>query len=505
MKCKVVLEPSGTEIWVDKYSPLSEVLRDTEVEFPCGGRGVCGKCKVKLLSGEIPLDENHESVLRKLGLSENWRLACYSKVTTDITIEIPTGGMRIQSDNSDIRFEPEEGYGIAVDLGSTTIVIQLVNLSNGSIISTKSGLNRQSHYGSDIISRIFFAMQSDDNAKCLMNSIRDYIGREIESMLSSLPQAECKRVVIAGNTVMHHLFSEIDVSPLSVAPFQSEHNQSMSFTPSDLGWRISGICTVEFLPNLSHFVGSDILCGIQACDMLAKNKTSLLVDLGTNGEIALVSDGKVICSSTAAGPAFEGINISCGMRATEGAIYSVENIDGAISLETVGGVQPKGLCGSGLIEAIHTLFDMNLIDYTGSFIDDITYFKLSEYVELKNSDIREFQLAKAALSAGVSLILEKNGLTAADIDTVYITGGLGNYLNVEKAKDLGLFEDFPSEKIVKVENASLAGCREFLFLSNRGNIDRTIRNLKFFALESDPDFQDVFCDNLYFNNEKKSL
>ena len=502
MKCKVILEPSGKQFLVEKDSSLSDVLKGTEVEFPCGSRGVCGKCKVKLLSGDINLDERHKAILVRMGLSEEWRLACYSNVSTDITIEIPSGGMKIQSDTSKIRFQPEEGYGIAVDLGSTTIVIQLIDLTNGEILATRSGINSQSHYGSDIISRISYSMESVNNAKCLMYCVREFIGSEIEEMISAVPLSKVKRVVIAGNTVMHHLFSGIDVSPLAVAPFQSEHNQSMWFSPSDLGWNVSDSCMIEFLPNLSHFVGSDVLCGIQACDMLEKNKYSLLVDLGTNGEIALVCNGKVICTSTAAGPAFEGINISCGMRATDGAIYSASNIDGKFSFKTVGNVEPKGLCGSGLVEVVHTLFDMNLVDYTGAFVDEKTFVSLSDSVKFTIADIREFQLAKAALSAGISLILKKNGISPSQIDNVYITGGLGNYLNVEKAKSLGLLREFPSEKIVKIENASLAGCRELLFSSNRSNISNITENCEFFALESDSDFQDVFCDNLYFNIEK---
>ncbi len=498
MKYKVKLLPVGKTYVVDGGTSLHEVLRESGVEFPCGGKGTCGKCRVKLIEGDIVLDERHKRTLGRLGLAGGWRLACYSRVDSDLVIEVEEGKMRIQSDDSSFKFRPEQGYGIAVDLGSTTIVVQLVDRSNGEIIATRSAINPQAHYGADIISRISYAMESEQNAQRLMWVVREHIGAEISALVADNGIKDIRRVVMAGNTVMHHLFAGIDVSPLAVAPYQGLDNTAQSFTADALKWNLPADCKIEFLPNLSHFVGSDILCGIESCNMLNEG-WSLLVDLGTNGEIALAKKGRVICTSTAAGPAFEGLNISCGMRATSGAVYAVDYADERFEVKTVDGLQAKGLCGSGLVEAVHALFESGKIDSTGAIADDAEYVDITDDVRLTIADIREFQLAKAALAAGVALIMKNNGVSAAEVESVYITGGLGNYPNVEKIRELGLFTEFDSEKIHKVSNAALAGCRELLFESNRENIAKIVDSCSFCALESCLDFQDVYCENLYFS------
>lgn len=501
MNCSVKLLPAGEEYSVVVGSLLYDVIKENRMEFPCGGKGLCGKCKVKLISGEISLDEKHKQKLEKLGLSEEWRLACYSRVFTDITIEIyGSDMMNIQFDNSSFKYKPEKGYGIAVDLGSTTIVLQLIDLSTGTILGTRCSINPQSHYGADIISRISYSMESLHNEKTLMWLVREHIGSEISKLVSDVDKCRIKVVTIAGNTVMHHLFSGIDVSPLAISPFNSPNNNSQLFSSSCLGWDLPSDCQIEFLPNLSHFVGSDIMCGIMACNMLSDDGASLLVDLGTNGEIALVCNNRIFCTSTAAGPAFEGLNISCGMRATSGAVYSLDFVNNNIDIKTINNVPAKGVCGSGLIEIIHFLLESGRIDSTGALTDESDSIEIVDGIRLTIADIREFQLAKSALSTGISMILNKNNVMPKDINNVYVTGGLGNYLNIHKIKKIGLFCEFDDKKIHKIGNASLAGCRELLFKSNRKNISRIIDNCSFCALENYSDFQDIFCENLFFNN-----
>jgi uncharacterized 2Fe-2S/4Fe-4S cluster protein (DUF4445 family) len=233
--------------------------------------------------------------------------------------------------------------------------------------------------------------------------------------------------------------------------------------------------------------------------MLTDQGWSLLVDLGTNGEIALAGKGRVIYTSTAAGPAFEGINISCGMRATSGAVYAVDYCDGKFEVKTIDDLPGKGLCGSGLVEAVHALLQSGNMDSTGGFVDDADYIDITDKVRLTIADVREFQLAKAALAAGIEIILQESGVSPGDVKNIYITGGLGNYLNVEKIKELGLFAGFASDKIHKIGNASLMGCRELLFEANRDSIDTIINSCSFCALESCSKFQDVYCDNLFFS------
>lgn len=501
IKQQVTIEPFGIVCKVDRGTPLQEVLHNFHIDFPCGGKGICGQCKIKILAGDIFMDKSHISWLNKKGLSKEWRLACLSTVEDDLVIEIPQARMQIQTDKTLVtKFIPEEGYGIAVDLGSTTIVVQLINLMNNQIIDTYTEVNPQISFGADIISRISYAIQVKENLLRLSNIVRDCIARIIHYLITKNDISSLKKVVLAGNSVMHHLFAGYDVNSLAVAPFQSTQNEGYLFLSNELGWDFMPPCLVEFLPNLSHFVGSDILCGIQACEMMKEEKYKLLIDLGTNGEIALGNKHNVLYTSTAAGPAFECINISCGMRAVEGAIYAVdENGDNGCKYKSIGSGSPKGICGSGLIEVIHYLLRNGDIDITGSFTDlERRDIYITEEVKLTIEDIRGFQLAKAALAAGVELMLKECNLKASDISQVFFTGGLGNYLNVDKIKELGLFTNFDSKCITRLDNAALLGCRQFLFDSNRSMIDLILKKKRFCSLESRKEFQDIFCEQMFF-------
>lgn len=499
-KHQVTIEPLGITCTVNEGTSLYEVLRNQLIDFPCGGKGICGNCRIRLLSGNITANHAHTEWLHKKGLSDQWRIACLSKVEDDLIIEIPSQTMQIQTDTSStFDFQPEEGYGVAVDLGSTTIVAQLVNLHTGHISGTCTRVNPQISYGADIISRISYAIQSTDKLLQLRDAVRTCIGQMVASLLTEHPLSDLRKVVVAGNTVMHHLFAGYEVTPLASAPFQSAQNEGYTLSSIDLEWKLPSPCRVEFLPNLSHFVGSDILCGIQASGMAARKSYTLLIDLGTNGEMALGNEERIIYTSTAAGPAFEGVHISCGMRATDGAIYAVEETGNKCVYKTVGGNKPLGICGSGLIEVIHWLLTHQYIDMTGAMTNpECTAVSLTEEVSITIEDIREFQLAKAALSAGMELLLKEYGIEAGQVAQVYLTGGLGNYLDISKSKQLGLFTSFDETRISRLDNASLAGCRQYLFESNRHSISSILKKKEFCSLENKAEFQDIFCEQLFF-------
>lgn len=501
VKHRVIIEPLGIVCLVDRGTPMQEVLRNFHIDFPCGGKGFCGQCKIKVLAGEISMDENQTSWLAKKGLLNEWRLACLSTVEDDLVIEIPQTSMQIQTDKTFVtKFVPEEGYGVAVDLGSTTIVAQLINLMNNQIIDNYTEVNPQISFGADIISRISYAMQKNANLMKLCNIVRECIAKMVDYLITRNSISSLKKVVLAGNSVMHHLFAGYDVTSLAVAPFQSTRNEGYQFSSDELGWNFMPSCLVEFLPNLSHFVGSDILCGIQSCGMMEGENYKLLIDLGTNGEIALGNQHHILYASTAAGPAFECINISCGMRAVEGAIYAVdENGEHECKYKTIGNGRPKGICGSGLIEVIHYLLRNGDIDMTGAITDlKCGEIYITEEIKLTIEDIRGFQLAKAALGAGVELMLKEYKLQASDVSQVFFTGGLGNYLNVDKIKALGLFTNFESDRIARLDNAALLGCRQFLFNSNRSKISLILEKKKFCSLETQKEFQDIFCEQMFF-------
>lgn len=497
MKCKVRLEPIGEEYYFECGTSLRDVLIAHNFDFPCGGNGICGKCKVRVIAGNINVDEKHSRLLRAMNLSSDWRLACYSYVTEDVTLYFDQRYLSIISDSAFIAATTEKGFGIAVDLGSTTIVSQLVNLENGNIISTVSSINPQSAYGADIISRISYALSSQEHALFLSRIVKDTIKSQILNLLS----AKCydiRKIFIVGNSVMQHLFCSFDVAPLSVFPFQSNNNGMQVFKPSDLGLANMVNCDIYFLPNLGHFVGSDILAGIEAIQMHKQKRFQVLVDLGTNGEIVVGNSDIIIYTSTAAGPAFEGVNISQGMKASNGAIYQVNEIDS--SIQVIGNSQPIGICGSGLIDAIHYFLKIGLIDNFGTILENCHFLPICQDIGLNDRDIREFQLAKAAVRTGMDILLEKGGISYDDVEHVYVAGGLGNYLNIDKAISLGLFDSRCIGKIVKSGNTALRGAKMFLFEDFEKDISNIVHKAEYCALELFPNFQDIYCNNLLFSD-----
>lgn len=500
IKHKVKLEPIGVECEVAHDTPLQDVLAKYGIEFPCGGNGICGNCKIRLLTGEIEMDDRHARLLNRKGLDRIWRLACLSRITEDICIFVQQSEQIIQTDETSFDFHPEEGYGIAVDLGSTTIVSQLINLSNRQIEAVRTDINPQSRYGADIISRISYAVCSAQHRFRLQQLVRDCIYHQLSQLLSH-QEYDLRKVVIVGNSVMHHLFCGIDVTPLSVFPFQSSTNASQLFSPDELGWKLP-LCPIEFMPNISHFVGSDILAGIQATRMFASERYLALIDLGTNGEIAIGNKDRIVCTSTAAGPAFEGINLLQGMRAASGAIYSVDIREDLLVCQVLGNEEPTGICGSGLVDAVYSLLKTKQIDFTGAIIDEkCTFIPIAGNIGLTSKDIREFQLAKAAVCTGFQILRKQLSLSVDDIEKVYITGGLGNYLNAQNAQAVGLLELASPSQLVRLSNSALMGAKQWLFNENKNKIDQWVKSIRYCSLETQPDFQDVYCENLFFPDE----
>ena len=250
-------------------------------------------------------------------------------------------------------FEPRAGLGVAVDLGTTTLVTQLLDLSTGRVLAVRTALNSQARFGADVMSRVQFGV-AKGGAQQLRDLIRQQIGSLIEQLVfaAQVPEGEITDVVVVGNTVMHHLFCGLDVEPLSRYPFESEQLGLQTFRAGDLGWKLSGEARVRFLPCLGGFVGSDILAGILATNLSEREDLNGLVDLGTNGEIVIGNRQRLLCASTAAGPAFEGARISMGMRAATGAISEVRVEDHTVNCRVLGNVPPQGLCGSGLVDAV---------------------------------------------------------------------------------------------------------------------------------------------------------
>lgn len=490
-KISISLYPIGKSVTVNPGTPLIDVLHEFGVEFPCGGKGTCGNCKVKLLKGELKTDTIQQQKLEKLKLGKEWRLACYCFAETDISLEISQFENIILADNTTFEFKPQSGFGIAVDLGTTTIVVQLVNLNNGNILDSVSDVNPQTKFGGDSISRIQSCL--DGKFEFLQNIIRSKIGEMIQSVLINHP-VKVSKIALVGNTVMHHIFSGLPVNSLSFYPFESPDLGMQTFTSEHIKWSFSAKPEIKFYPSVGSFVGSDILAGIAATKMTENKNYSILIDLGTNGEIVVGNREKIICASTAAGPAFEGAKISQGMRATTGAISSVTFEKNKLKSHVIGNVSAKGICGSGLIDVIAILLNREQIGIFGEINSGEDKVQLTPEVFLTQQDIREFQLAKAAIAAGIHILLNRLDITYNEIETVFIAGGFGNFLNIQNIIRTGLIE-CEEEKIIKLGNSALIGAKMFLF-EDENYIQKILGKTTHVNLEGDLKFQDIYIDRM---------
>ena len=490
-KHTIHLHPLGKELHVNDKTPLIDVLHEFGIEFPCGGKGTCGKCKVRLLDGEIKISKQHKQKLEKLALTPDWRLACYSLCSSDITLEIDQFNHLILADESEFDFTPGEGFGIAVDLGTTTLVAQLIDLQTAQVLAVETMLNPQVKYGADLISRIQACL--DGNAVEMNRIIRSSIGTMIELMLKK-HRVDLQQVVLVGNTVMQLIFSNCDVTPLSMYPFHTDNLGLKTFTPEELGWNFPVSKNIKFHASIGSFVGSDILAGIAATGIHQKEKYTALVDLGTNGEIVIGNREQIVCASTAAGPAFEGANISMGMRAVTGAISSLNLVNGKIEADVIGNISAKGICGSALIDAVAILRKQDLIGMFGEINSGDAQIHLAGKVNLTQKDINEFQLAKAAIAAGLTILANKLAITLSDIQDIYIAGGFGNYINLEHVSGLGMIE-LPVQRIHKMGNTALIGAKMFLF-NDEQITEEILRKTEHVNLEGDPNFQEIYVDKM---------
>lgn len=498
---RIKLHPLGKILELPKGVLLKDVLFEQGVEFPCGGKGQCRGCKIKVLEGVL-----HPSAEDRLRFSHSellagWRLACRAKVETDLTIELAQWKASILSDDSEFSFTPQDGFGIAVDVGTTTLVAQLVDLHSGQIWAVQTALNPQARYGADIMSRIEYSLNG--GGVSLTKAVQSAIAVLIDNMLKEvdLPKISLRRICLAGNTVMHHLFCGLDVEPLSRVPFESNHIGLQILRGADLGWNLSDATEIYFLPCLGSFVGSDILAGIVATGLHKGKRPSILVDLGTNGEIAVGCKNRIFCASTAAGPAFEGARIHMGMRAVTGAISEVHAVNSHLHCHVLGNTKPVGICGSGLVDAVACFLDMGSILPTGRITRGNT-LSIEAPVSLTQRDIRELQYGKGAIAAGIRILTKQYGISLEDLEHVYLAGAFGNYINRTSARRIGLLP-FSSEKIQSSGNTSLRGTKQALF--NATVEDLQYKNIlsivKHVSLNEDMEFQNIYADEMSFNNQ----
>jgi len=501
----IKLSPAGLRLEVTHGTSLQDVLFAQGVEFPCGGSGRCNGCRVKVIGGSLPVTDDEARLLTPAEIADGWRMACRHQVDGDLQLELAQWEMPILEDRSAFAFTPREGLGVAVDLGTTTIVAQLLDLQSGHVLAVRSALNSQARHGADVMSRIEYALScrkadpptgGHGGQAELEKMVRVQIGDMISELLAQARSAlPLTRVMLVGNTVMHHCFCGVNVESLAHHPFEPKQPGRFRFSPSELGWSLPSEAAVEFLPCLGGFVGSDVLAGIVATELHGSCELVALIDLGTNGEIVVGNHDRLLCASTAAGPAFEGARISMGMRAARGAICDVQINQGALVCRVIGGDTPRGICGSGLVDAVAAGLDLGWISPNGRMtVGDA--MRLTETVSLSQNDVRELQLAKGAIAAGLRILTRRLGVSLEDIQRVHLAGAFGNYISRASARRIGLLR-FPLERIVASGNTALLGAKLALF-EDTDAWESIAPRIEHVALNEDLEFQDVYAEEMQF-------
>ena len=620
---KITFLPDKKNIKVNKGTTILEALEEVgmNINTPCGGKGICGKCKVLVKEGiaaAVPLEEE---LLSEEEIKKGFKLACQTKLFKDTVIEIPpeirldfkrvfssnlkgdinriknnfslgtnlkkvfldlkkpslddqrADWERIKDELSSKKIEnisnlktsleilkkipvlireanfkitvilynneiiniengdtTKSSYGIAFDVGTTTVAGYLVDLNTGEELSAVAKANPQIIYGDDVISRIGFAQKQKENLEILQRKIVNILNEIIKenAQKAGVNINNIYKISIAGNTCMHHLLLGLNPSYIAPSPYIPVIKENLNLKAKDIPKLIlEPTANVYMLPNISAFVGADIVAGILATCMWKKEKNILFLDLGTNGEIVLSSRGKLWACSTAAGPAFEGARISSGMRAAEGAIDKVKIDNKSIIYRVIEDGKVRGICGSGLIDLIAELLKLGLINKSGKLINrEECNPELSEEIRkriikgqkgnkfllvkdketengkliyLTQRDIREVQLAKAAIFAGIKILLKEVNIPLRDIQEILLAGAFGNFIDKKSAVRIGLIPNLPLKKIESVGNAAGRGAEITLCSKKMREVGEEIsKKVKYVELSSRPDFQEEFMDAMFF-------
>lgn len=504
--------PSGTrEYAFEQGESVLYILRKNGemIEAPCGGNGTCGKCRIRV-QGEADL-----------------RMACCLRPQTDMTVWLPypeqefsavteyvdvTGHTGMEEAAGVQKIESiADGYGIAVDLGTTTLAFSLYRLSDGTLCGTHSALNRQRIFGADVISRIRAANDGHDWELCSL--IRSDLSQGMQRLMETggVGAEQIRKIALAGNTTMTHLLLHYSCAGMGEYPFLPFSLEQEARTSTEL-FDVEGLdCDVMIFPGISAFVGGDITAGLFAEHFAERKKCTLFLDLGTNGEMALGNGQLLLTASAAAGPAFEGGGITWGTGSIEGAVSGFRlSADGAKEVITIGGKTPCGICGSGAVEIIAGLLEQGLIDETGLLAEPyfaqgypVSVTETGETIFFTQKDIREIQMAKAAIRAGIELLIEKAGITCDEVDAFVIAGGFGFHLNPDSACRIGLLPKACRGRMYAAGNTSLLGAGMSLFSDclNR-ELQRLSGCAREVSLANEKGFQEVYMAQMYFPDKE---
>ena len=515
MKHNLLVHTSKGEVVLDAEhgANLFQLLKDNGYAptSPCGGRGVCGKCKVLCKGALSELTDEERSVFDVEMIRDGWRLSCVTKILGDAEVTVPENAKPdICADFEEPEITGEamfQNYGAAVDIGTTTVCVRLYD-ANG-FLSTAAAPNPQAAYGADVISRI--GAQLAGNGDSLKSLVCDCIASLLKEAAkkAGIPYSGIDAIVITGNTAMLCLLTNTDTEPMSHMPFASKDYFGRYVAPRELGLQADKV----YLPAcISPYVGADITCAVLACGMQDRTDTVLLADIGTNGELVLSKNGKTTCCATAAGPALEGAGITCGSMAVPGAIDTVRAEDGKLVCTTIGGKPAAGICGSGIIDAIAAFLDAEIMEDSGllddeceiaPYLDDEQAIGLTDNVYVSQKDVRMVQLAKSAICAGMRTLIKNQHCTEADVAELLVAGGFGKHIRFESAAKIGLIPPTLEEKAVAVGNAALAGASMILRDTKYTDVATSIaENCKAIELDQDPAFMDFYTSGMLFGEDE---
>ncbi len=616
-KFQVRFMPDNRSAIVEKGVTLAEAARqaDVFVKNLCGGEGVCGQCRVKILSGSVDPDEQSMAFFSQEELESGYVLACQTEVLDNLEVLIPpetrmedakimiaeveegreglttvpivrkiylelpqptiednvsdiarvSRGLRkklgwhsyeislsclrrLSENLRDADFKitasvakdknrykilridkgdtSHQTYGLAVDVGTTTVVAQLVEMGSGKVLGVAGSPNQQASFGEDVISRTIYACKQGG-----LNPVHEAVIKNINELISQLTSEknlspeDIMAIVAAGNTTMSHLLLGLLPCSIRLEPYVPTADVYPQIFAREIGININPEGILETLPSVSSYVGGDIVAGVLACGISESPQVQGLIDIGTNGEIAIGNLDWLVCCSASAGPAFEGGGTRCGMRATRGAIEKVEISGDQVSYQTIGNAKPRGICGSGLIDCIYELVKNQIILPDGKFnkdckdprltvADDIPQYTIAypeetetgEPIVITQSDIDNLMKSKGAIFAAIKSLVDYIGLSFDSIETFYVAGGFGSYLDIEKSIAIGLLPDIPKERIKFIGNSSLTGARYCLLseaaLEKSVVISRSMTNIELSAYQP---FMDEFVAALFLPHTDRRL
>jgi uncharacterized 2Fe-2S/4Fe-4S cluster protein (DUF4445 family) len=611
--------PDDVEVRVPSGTPIFDAAswNGIAIDSTCGGYGTCKKCRVRIVSGEVPLSAVDPRAFTAEELRDGWRLACRASAQADLVVEVPPlqtrpkaalvgvgrhvilrpsvqkrhlsleeptmedqrsdlqrvldaledlepttslallrelGGVlrashfdvtAVVCDRELIAVEPGDTtarrYAIAFDLGTTTVVATLLDLDTGTPLAVRSMLNRQQPYGADVITRISATMMDDGALGALRARAHETLSTLAQEVCAeaAVGGQEVYEIVVAGNVTMMQLALGIDPEPLSMAPFVVATHQLPPALASDFGVAAHPRAPAFVFPSLGAYVGGDIVAGMLATGLTRDRRLRLFIDVGTNSEIALGSSERVLATAAPAGPAFEAAQIRCGMRAADGAIEGVRIVDGELTLQVIGDVEPLGMCGSGLVDCVAELVEVGLLDHSGRFIPDedaaatqspalaarlgrvgqervfVMHWRgdpsppgagssspagdPAASVYLSQRDVRELQFAKASIATGWAILVAELGIEAADISQVLLAGSFGAYLTPISAIRIGLVPRLPTTRIISAGNVAGEGAKiAALSLRERAEAQSIVSEVEYVELSGREDFNDLFIDQLAF-------